>query len=367
MPFAGLDNPWDADRPAIYAFVAALPPGTISYLELPQLPGDGVFPKREPSLRRTVMNILERAVPAQATKEQRVVRLVKAILKLLTAPDSRRLTDTYQVLVETDPYGHAGRLVDALRAYDLPVARLRELAIWLATESPDVGAVQYALALALLEIDVPRNVILTLGRFEYFTPHAAAVIVTHFPRETRDRALMEIAKGGTGWGRVKTIERMSGATDPEVRDWMLHEGFRNDISWEYSSQICATTGGLLAALDVPAPRDATIQAAAELLWGMSVPGPWPLLDTYPDGLPAMRRLLTLVEARMKAEDMLVRALQGIHAFLSARERDWRAFERVGWDEAVRAETCARIDAILADERWQDAVRSVAEFRSRPIG
>jgi len=57
-----------------------------------------------------------------------------------------------------------------------------------------------------------------------------------------------MAKHVTGWGRVHLVERLAKTEDAEIKEWLLREGFRNSVMYEYLAYIAATTGGLNDAL-----------------------------------------------------------------------------------------------------------------------
>ena len=51
-----------------------------------------------------------------------------------------------------------------------------------------------------------------------------------------------------GWGRVHLVERLESTNNAEIKEWLLRDGYKNSVMYEYLAYPCATTGGLLHAL-----------------------------------------------------------------------------------------------------------------------
>ena len=62
-------------------------------------------------------------------------------------------------------------------------------------------------------------------------------------------AIWKLAKAVHGWGRIHAVNYLADLTiTPEIKDWMLREGFRNRVLNEYLAYSCATAGELKQAL-----------------------------------------------------------------------------------------------------------------------
>jgi hypothetical protein len=61
------------------------------------------------------------------------------------------------------------------------------------------------------------------------------------------------------------VERLRETTDPDIRSWILREGYRNSIMHEYLAYIAATTGGLLEALRAETVDRRLLTAAGQIL------------------------------------------------------------------------------------------------------
>jgi hypothetical protein len=58
--------------------------------------------------------------------------------------------------------------------------------------------------------------------------------------------------------------------NPAVKDWLLREGFRNSVMYEYLAGSCARAGGLLAALSEDCMDRRLLTAAGEIIQALIV-------------------------------------------------------------------------------------------------
>ncbi|WP_155885038.1 hypothetical protein [Actinomadura flavalba] len=172
-----------------------------------------------------------------------------------------------------------------------------ELAHRLATRSARREPVKAGLALLGLFKAAPhRDVLTTLARHDEFTLFAVVALLNG--ADDPERELWDVARNVTGWGRVHTVERLADASNPEVRAWMLREGFRNDVLDQYLAGVAATTGDLAGALAAERPDDRLLDAAGDLLVALAdTSGPMRGMPDYPDGERATARYLDHVATR----------------------------------------------------------------------
>lgn len=52
-------------------------------------------------------------------------------------------------------------------------------------------------------------------------------------------AVWSVAKAVTGWERIAAIERLDGTARPEIKRWLVRQGYRNRVMNEYAALICA--------------------------------------------------------------------------------------------------------------------------------
>jgi hypothetical protein len=115
-----------------------------------------------------------------------------------------------------------------------------------------------------------RGLLLLLGAVEEFTLYAVVALIKTQP--DRERAAYELARRVKGWGWIHAVERLEDTDDPEIKAWLLREGFRNDIMDEYLAHLAATTGDLYTALLDPDVDGALLEGAGGILAALALGG-----------------------------------------------------------------------------------------------
>jgi hypothetical protein len=281
--------------------------------------------------------------------------VLRAVRAALDRAETARFRDLYELLRQ----GHALRIADSLLAAlresqaSLPLDRLQALARWLATQAPDREPVKIGMAiLGLFGGEEDRDLLLTLGRHEELTLFAAVALANL--REAPEEALWELARGVTGWGRIQAVERLADAQDPRVRRWLLVEGYRNDVMYEYTAVLCAQTGGLRAELEKDPPDREVLNAARDLIHAMIVGGPAEDIDDYPEAPEVMTRYLALLQSRAETLSHFLDA-DFLRYFLAENEEDWAEREAHGWAPGLRRRLLAQCDEILARPHWRSQI------------
>ncbi|MFG2001037.1 hypothetical protein ACGFNU_18005 [Spirillospora sp. NPDC048911] len=220
----------------------------------------------------------------------------------------------YDELIETVREARVISVVDDLlgwvRGSGLDPEAIYQLAYRLATRAGDREAVKLGIALlGLYSADHHRDELLTLGRHDEFTIFAMVALTNSDGDVEAD--LWDLARNVTGWGRIHLVERLADTGDPLIRDWILREGFRNDVMDQYLAGVAATAGDLAGRL-ADAPDDDLLIAASDLFDVLCEDGgPVEGISGYDDGERAAGLFLGHMATR--ADDLrhyfAVRSLQ----------------------------------------------------------
>jgi hypothetical protein len=220
-------------------------------------------------------------------------------------------------------------LLTRLRSSDLDPERIYRLGHRLAVESHDRQPVKLGISmLGLFSAHHHRDELMTLGRHEEFTLFVALALANRDGDAEPD--LWELARQVTGWGRIHLVERLAGTPKPELRDWILREGFRNAVMDEYLAGLAAESGDLAGKL-ARDPDDELLHAAGDILTALCAEGgPAGGMADLPDGERATRLFIGHMTTR--ASDL--RHFLAVHAIQRYAEQQWPAM----------AEQCAEIVA-----------------------
>ncbi|MEC3980795.1 hypothetical protein [Amycolatopsis sp. H20-H5] len=209
---------------------------------------------------------------------------------------------------------HSRELPDSRDVPALSRDQLREQALDLVRTGRDREDVKRGLVLLGESGDErDRGLLILIGTLEHFTEQAVTAL-----RRTQvdaDQAICTLGRRVAGWGRIAAVDQLEGTADPEIRAWLLRDGFRNDIDHGYLAITAATTGGLLDALTAGTVDAELFDGAGEILSSLvGQDGPGPTIADYPDGEAALRAYAALAAAREPTLEAL-RAAQAILSFL----------------------------------------------------
>jgi hypothetical protein len=225
-------------------------------------------------------------------------RIADLVADLVTGPPSvRACAGLHAALADQSALRLADALGEQLRRRDLPAHRVRAVGRWLAEYGTrrDVVAAGIVL-LGLTGDERDRDLLLLLGTLEDLTLYAGVALVRTQPDP--DRAVFELARRVAAWGRIQAVERLKGTSDPQIRGWLLREGFRNEVMDEYLAHLAATTGDLYTALLDPEPDEALLDGAGGIIDALCAVGsPAKDIRDYGDGPAVISRYLALVRRR----------------------------------------------------------------------
>ncbi len=284
--------------------------------------------------------------------------LHRAIGAVLKRASSANLTKLYSLITDASALETVDALLELLiERQDLDAERLDELAVWLAREAPDREAVKFAIALlGILQGRDHRELLLMLGRHEELTLYAAVALMNNATDAEWD--LFELAQQVEGWGRIQIVERLAGTEHRAIKDWMLREGYRNSVMYEYLAHICATTGELGAALRNEAVDDELLASAGDLIQALINGGPAKDIDDFEDAAAVVERYLHhLGPEPGRLEELAV--VQSILGFVSG-EHAWQERAAKGWTHEQKDEIHERCDAIVALPHWPATIEEGLE-------
>ena len=177
-------------------------------------------------------------------------------------------------------------------------------------ESRNKECVKFALSLLELLDSQPedRQVILTLALSDEFTLFCMYVIRGW---EDGNDQMFRLAKQVHGWGRIFLVHELEPDT-PEIRDWLLREGWRNDILPNYSAALCAKKGQLRELLSrsfLPPDQRDTVR---DLVEALLVESPLPGISGLEDGEGLLREYLRHAGGMVLDEEdrRVVKAVEG---------------------------------------------------------
>lgn len=294
----------------------------------------------------------------EAEHEALVRDVFEALERALRAPTQGNIDKLYKQVGESGVLGVIDPLVERIANASLPEDRLEELARWLATKAADREPVKFGVAmLGLFPGARHHQVFHTLGRHEEFTLFAGVAFSNSDP-DNAERHWFELVRHVDGWGRIQIVERFADTNDEAIERWMLRDGYRNSVMYEYLAYICATAGGLRDALTANEIDDELLHGAGDLISALITGnrGPAQGIDDYLDAASVVQRYLDHLEPRIATLDELI-VVGTLHRFVSDESDGWDKRSANGWSANVRTSVQTRTAAILAQPRWRTLVEA----------
>ena len=285
------------------------------------------------------------------SEKDRAKMLYRALSVVLDDAAPGKLRKLYDYLLDGSVLDFIDPLIELIiEKRDLDAERLHQLAVWLAEKSPDRGPVKFAIALfGVIPGSDHSDLLLTLGKHEEFTLYVA-VALSNREGDQVEGKLFELAKSVNGWGRISTVERLAQTSDPTIKAWMLREGFRNRIMYEYLAYTCASAGGLRAELESKSVDPPLLRGAGDIIRALITGGPAQNIDDYADGAVVVERYLQHLGGEPKELTHLL-VVNHIDRFVG-EEADWSAREKRGWTPALRAALREKTATVKRLPHWQ---------------
>lgn len=292
------------------------------------------------------------------------IELAKQVASLVrTIGDEDSLdakTQLYEILSKKgvlDYIDPALRALSRLRSDPRPY--VHEHARWLAAKAPDRGPVKFGIALlGIIGHPADLDTIRVLGKHEEFTLYSAVAITNILEDPVFD--LVELARYVDGWGKIHLVERIAKSEDPQVKDWLLREGYKNNVYHEYTAHICATRGDLKSALSQETIDDELLSGAGAIivaLVGREGP-PAEDISDYEDGVVVVEEFLRRVKDRVSTlgDFLMIKKIALFLDYPCGPGDDPQKLERLGWTESKRQDLKVIANDILSRPLWRDKVR-----------
>ena len=307
-------------------------------------------PAREQLMVGSVLDGVRTHHFGNAPDPDAAARIADLVADLVTGPPSQSACAGLHAALAGQPTLQvADGLGGQVRRRGLPADRVRAVGRWLAEYGTRRDAVAGGIVLLGVAGDGrDRDLLLLLGALEDLTLYAVVALARTQPDP--DRAVLEMARRVAAWGRIQAVERLKGTSDPQIRGWLLREGFRNEVMNEYLAHLAATTGDLYTAMLDPEPDEALLDGAGGIIDALcAVGGPAKDIRDYPDGPAVIGRYLTLVRDRAPS---LARAaiVLGLGDFLESGEA-----AGLGWGSGSRDELRDACRVLARRPSWRAVV------------
>jgi len=287
--------------------------------------------------------------------DESVRKTVELVVAYSRQPTVRNKAAVYQHIIADQIVSIIDPVIEALlNEKNIGHDRLYELAHSFVTEAPDREPVKFGIAiLGLFRRPDDQELFQILGRHDEFTLYCAVAITNS--TEDHEEALWALARNVIGWGRIQVVERLARTANPEIKAWLLREGFRNSVMYEYLAATCARAGDLLAALTEDAVDRELLTSAVQMIQAMIAGGPAEGIDNYEDARPVIEAYLEHMTLQADTvQDFL--NVNSIKCYLDEDDSHWESRLASGWSAECRNALRTLCSSILGRAEWTERVR-----------
>ncbi|MET4080452.1 hypothetical protein ABIB40_000392 [Pedobacter sp. UYP30] len=216
--------------------------------------------------------------------KSRIKQLSSLIGKIAKNGDNQSKSDFYREITENESViGIIDEFLQKLVQSSLPVEPyLFDYANNLATKTNNRNTVKFGIAiLGLCQNKKPIKDIKILGLHDALTVFSTIALSNLSDNLVND--LWELAKQVDGWGKIQLVDRLAEMElNSEIKDWLVLEGYKNNIMYEYLALTCAKNGMLNEKLNVESIDDNLYSSASDIIIALMDEGPAVGMSGYDD-------------------------------------------------------------------------------------
>ena len=207
--------------------------------------------------------------------KSKIKQLADLIKKIAKNGDNQSEFDFYREVTESENViGIIDEFLQKLMQSSLPIEPyLYNYANKLATKTNNRNTVKFGIAiLGLCQNQKPIDDIKILGLHDEFTVFSTIAISNLSDNLVND--LWELAKQVDGWGKIQLVDRLAEMElSNQIRDWLVLEGYKNNIMYEYLALTCAKNGMLNEKLNTESIDDNLYSSASNIIVSLMDEGP----------------------------------------------------------------------------------------------
>lgn len=280
-----------------------------------------------------------------------IAGLINAISRRNKLSDKIKL---YNILLEDSLMDFIDLALEKTVQHSPPVEpHLHSYARWLVTQSPDRGPAKFGIAiLGLISEKSDLEIIKLIGKHEEFTLFSAVAVTNIF--EKPDLVLWELAKSVSGWGRIQLVERLANTDNIDIKNWLISEGYKNSVMYEYLAYTCAVAGELNLVLSKPVISRDMLDSSGEIIDALIAGGPAEGIDDYDYAASVISDYLRHLEHNAVSLDQFIVA-NNIMEFLNEPKEGWENRKKGGWENYDRHDLAKKAEIIVKYPKWKKLV------------
>lgn len=287
--------------------------------------------------------------------QKRTSQILKALRNLLGDANDVNLKVLYQTVIADQMLGAADSLRERIQkqSADYDQKKLTAVARYFAMRSGHQEAVKFGIVLiGVAGMRADTDILMKLGGHDEFSLFAAVALGR--TATNPEQSLWELAQQVHGWGRIHIVERLARTNEPQIKAWLLREGFRNSVMDNYLACVCARACRLHEALTAPVVDRRLLDGAADIFRALIAGGPAEGIDDYEHAADAAEAYVNHVWADRGLDLRHFLTVDDILRYVDdPAKKDARL--RRSWTEKCEGQIRTMCKDILSLELWRDLV------------
>jgi hypothetical protein len=305
---------------------------------------------------RWAPGLLDSMYGAQDSNESKlkVEELVKLLKHVSEYGDKKSKANFYQLITETDSIiGIIDDFLEKAINSSLPInPYLFEFSKDLAFKTNHRNSVKVGVAIiGICKGKSVLNEIKIIGLHDEFTLFSIVAISNISDDVVND--FWETAKKVDGWGKIHIVERLAKMKLPNaVKNWLIIDGYKNSIMYEYLAYTCAVNGNLHDIIKQETIDTSTFKASAEIIAALIAGGPAEDISHYQFASILIENFVR--HAKVLANDIThFIVLNQIKEFLTDLQNDIAEQSKNGWTQDIISNCLIDIVEILNSRDWSE--------------
>ncbi len=289
--------------------------------------------------------------------KKRIIELVKHLKNVANKGDKISEQEFYLLITENEGVvGIIDEFLQAVLKESLPIEpSLFTFARDLAIKTNKRNAVKFGIA--ILGCCCNKSVVKylkILGLHDEFTIYSTVAISNLSENPVLD--LWDLAKHVDGWGKIQLVDRLANMQlNQQIKDWLILDGYKNNIMYEYLAFTCAVHGLLHEKLESEQIDKSLFKASSDIINALTADeGPAEDITEYMHASLVIKSFIR--HAKQHTSDISdFITLSKLKDFLSELQKDIGEQEQNGWTEEIISNCIIEIVKILNGKEWNTLV------------
>lgn len=313
--------------------------------------------KKDDNSVRFAPGLMDAMFGAEESEEsvERILRLTKHLKIISNNGNKISEREFYHLITEnTEVIRIIDKFLQIIVHDSLPIEPfLFPFAKNLTTKTDKRNAVKFGIAiLGLCQNKSVLNDLKILGLHDEFTVYVTIAIINLSDDPVSD--LWDMAKKVEGWGKIQLVDRLATMElNQRIKEWLILDGYKNNIMHEYLALTCATHGLLHEKLEGEKIDKKLFKSSADIILALISPdGPTQGISGYIYASSVIENFIR--HARLYTSDISdFITLHKIKDFLSGLQNDIEEHKQNAWNQDIISNCLIEIVEILNSRDWKE--------------